>query len=124
MSRSLSRTPRRKAASRGATAGPRVLLTTNALSPARDFPDQTGNRPRALLPGIWLLWWDDRLPDQRDGEVSFIDVVCFTTITVTTVGHGDIVPVSIRARLLDALVVTPGVLNEKYVPLATDSDSR
>lgn len=54
-----------------------------------------------------LLWWDrDGLPDQRDGKVSFTDVVYFTTITVTTVSYGDIVPVSIRARLLDALVVT------------------
>jgi len=55
-----------------------------------------------------LLWWDrDGLRDQHDGEISFSDVVYFTMITVTTVGYGDIVPVSDSARLLDALVVTP-----------------
>jgi voltage-gated potassium channel len=55
-----------------------------------------------------LLWWDrDGLRDQADGEVSFTDVVYFTMITVTTVGYGDIVPVSNSARLIDALVVTP-----------------
>jgi voltage-gated potassium channel len=42
-----------------------------------------------------------------DGEISFSDVIYFTMVTVTTVGYGDIVPVSTRARLIDALVVTP-----------------
>ena len=55
-----------------------------------------------------LLWWDrEGLHDQLDGEVSFTDVLYFTMITVSTVGYGDIVPVSTRARLIDALVVTP-----------------
>jgi voltage-gated potassium channel len=31
----------------------------------------------------------------------------FTMVTITTVGYGDIVPVSTRARLIDAFVVTP-----------------
>ncbi|MDH4087663.1 MAG: ion channel [Nitrospira sp.] len=39
--------------------------------------------------------------------MSFSDVVYFTMITVTTVGYGDIVPISTHARLLDALVITP-----------------
>ena len=39
--------------------------------------------------------------------MSLTDVVYFTMVTVTTVGYGDIVPVTPRARLIDALVVTP-----------------
>ena len=55
-----------------------------------------------------VLWWDRKgLRDQIDGHVSFIDVVYFTAVSVTTVGYGDIVPVSDRARLLDAAFVTP-----------------
>lgn len=53
--------------------------------------------------------WFDRggLRDNTDGKVSFVDVVYFTMITVTTVGYGDIVPVTDRARLFDTFVVTP-----------------
>lgn len=53
--------------------------------------------------------WFDRagLKDNVDGHVSFIDVVYFTAITVTTVGYGDIIPVTDRARLFDTFVVTP-----------------
>ena len=55
------------------------------------------------------LYWFDRagLSDNHDGHVSFVDVLYFTMITVTTVGYGDIVPVTDRARLLDTFLVTP-----------------
>ena len=62
------------------------------------------------LIGIALaVHWFDRegLRDNADGKVSLIDVVYFTMITVTTVGYGDIVPVTDRARLFDTFVVTP-----------------
>lgn len=57
------------------------------------------------LAGHWL----DRggLRDNVDGEISFVDVLYFTMITVTTVGYGDIIPVTDRARLFDTFVVTP-----------------
>jgi voltage-gated potassium channel len=53
--------------------------------------------------------WIDRagLRDNSDGAVSFLDIVYFTVITVTTVGYGDIVPVSTSARMFDTFVVTP-----------------
>lgn len=53
-------------------------------------------------------WFDrDGLRDNVDGAISFADVLYFTMITVTTVGYGDIVPVTQQARLFDTFVVTP-----------------
>ncbi|HEX8553385.1 MAG TPA: potassium channel family protein [Sphingomonas sp.] len=53
-------------------------------------------------------WFDrDGLRDNIDGHISFIDVLYFTMITVTTVGYGDIVPVTDRARLFDTFLLTP-----------------
>lgn len=53
-------------------------------------------------------WFDrDGLRDNVDGSISFPDVLYFTMITVTTVGYGDIVPVTQQARLFDTFVVTP-----------------
>lgn len=47
------------------------------------------------------------LSDNHDGNVSFLDVVYFTMISITTTGFGDITPVSDKARLIKAVIVTP-----------------
>ncbi len=63
----------------------------------------------ALIGIVILTFWLDRenLRDTSDGIISFIDIIYFTMVTITTVGYGDIVPVGDRARLLDAFIVTP-----------------
>lgn len=63
----------------------------------------------ALVGSILAVFWFDRggLKDHVDNHISFSDVAYFTAVTVTTVGYGDIVPVSDRARLIDAILVTP-----------------
>jgi len=62
------------------------------------------------LIGILILFhWLERegLKDNYDGHVSLLDVIYFTMISATTTGYGDIVPVTERTRLFDALIVTP-----------------
>jgi voltage-gated potassium channel len=63
----------------------------------------------ALVALAFTVFWAERdgLRDQLDGHVSLLDIAYFTAITITTVGYGDIVPVSPQARLLDAVLVTP-----------------
>lgn len=58
---------------------------------------------------VVLIHWFDRggLVDHHDGEISFLDVVYFTMISITTTGFGDIAPVTDRARLVEAVIVTP-----------------
>ncbi len=62
------------------------------------------------LIGIALAvhWFDRDGLRQNSGEpVTFADILYFTMITVTTVGYGDIVPVTQQARMFDTFVVTP-----------------
>ena len=55
-----------------------------------------------------LLWFDRAgLRDNVDNHLSIIDVIYFTMITVSTVGYGDIIPVTERARFIDAFLITP-----------------
>ena len=62
-----------------------------------------------LIAIVLMVHWIDRdgLKDNLDNEISFVDVLYFTTVTVTTVGYGDIVPVSTQARLFETVIVTP-----------------
>ena len=88
--------------------GPRLIAPPNPWSPLFILATRLGIAALLFCLVFGLLWLDrDGLRDQLDGEISLTDVVYFTMITVTTVGYGDIVPVSTSARLLDALVVTP-----------------
>jgi voltage-gated potassium channel len=57
---------------------------------------------------IGVHWLErDGLRDSYDGNVSFLDVIYFTMISITTTGYGDVVPVADNTRMFDALVVTP-----------------
>lgn len=62
-----------------------------------------------LIGIVVLVHWIDRagLKDTHDGHISFLDVVYFTMISITTTGFGDIAPVSDRSRLIEAVIVTP-----------------
>ena len=62
-----------------------------------------------LIGTVVLIHWLDRdgLVDNYDNHVSFLDVVYFTMISITTTGFGDIAPVSDRSRLFEAVIVTP-----------------
>ncbi len=61
-----------------------------------------------LALAIGVHWLErDGLKDMADGHVSFLDIIYFTSISITTTGYGDIVPVTTSARMFDALVVTP-----------------
>ena len=56
------------------------------------------------------LWFDrDGLRDNAhpDRPMRFSDVLYFTVVSLTTVGYGDIAPVTAQARLVNALLLTP-----------------
>lgn len=75
----------------------------------------------ALIMMVVLVHWLDRdgLHDNLDGHVSFLDVVYFTMISITTTGFGDITPVTDRTRLFEGLIVTPVRVAVLFIFLGT-----
>ncbi|WP_372735964.1 TrkA family potassium uptake protein [Nocardioides sp.] len=65
----------------------------------------------SILVGTVLLVYFDRgsYNDATDptNQVSLIDAIYYTTVTLSTTGYGDIAPVDDHARLLNAFIVTP-----------------
>ncbi len=49
----------------------------------------------------------DGYRDSAGGEISFGDAIYYSTVSVTTTGYGDIVPITQQSRLVTTLVVTP-----------------
>jgi voltage-gated potassium channel len=92
---------------RGSAVTP-ILFTKAPLTPEVSLLLRALTIVGLFVAVIAVLWWDrGGLRDSVDGHVSFSDIVYFTMVTVTTVGYGDIVPVTARARLIDALFISP-----------------
>jgi len=92
---------------RGAAATP-ILVRRPARSPEATLLMRV-LLVAVLILSVFAVFLLDRdgLRDNTDGHVSIVDVIYFTMITISTVGYGDIVPVSATARLIDAFFVTP-----------------
>lgn len=61
-----------------------------------------------LLVTVFIVYLDrDGYGDNSDGSVDFLDAFYYATVTLSTTGYGDIVPVSDSARLINILAVTP-----------------
>ncbi|MCL4216124.1 MAG: NAD-binding protein, partial [Candidatus Hydrogenedentes bacterium] len=57
---------------------------------------------------VVVIYFEKGHRDSRTGEApDFLSCIYFAFVTVTTVGYGDIVPVTQTARLVDALFLTP-----------------
>jgi voltage-gated potassium channel len=85
-----------------------TLRRQSRLKPATQFAVRMAIMIGMIVFIVAFLWSErDSLRDNIDGQISFSDVIYFTMISATTTGYGDIVPVTDRARLFDALIVTP-----------------
>jgi len=62
-----------------------------------------------LMGFVALVSWLGRsgYRDSAGGEVGLLDAVYYATVSITTTGYGDIVPVTKEARLVTTLLVTP-----------------
>lgn len=65
-----------------------------------------------LVAFVALVAWFNRdgYTDGSDGTVSLLDAFYYATVSITTVGYGDITPTSDTARLMAILLITPARL--------------
>jgi len=79
-------------------------------SPARALTKRLGLAVALILAVAVVLWFDrDGLRDNSHPgrPLGFVDVFYFTVVSLTTVGYGDIAPVTDGARLINAVLLTP-----------------
>ncbi len=62
-----------------------------------------------LIVLIAMVTWlgRDGYSDPEGGGISLLDAFYYSTVTITTTGYGDILPVTDEARLLTTIVITP-----------------
>lgn len=90
-------------------ARPLVRLPARSVSPARALLLRTLIAV-GLLTLITLIVYFDRdayIDNNGDDAISLIDALYYATVTMTTTGYGDIVPVATHARVINAIVITP-----------------
>ncbi|MEP0391970.1 MAG: potassium channel family protein [Erythrobacter sp.] len=86
----------------------RPLRRAVGLSVLADVSLRLGAALGLIMIVVMIHWFDrNGLIDHADGHISFLDVVYFTMISITTTGFGDIAPVTEAARFKEAVIVTP-----------------
>jgi voltage-gated potassium channel len=84
-------------------------MPDTALSPLRSLLRRLLIAVGALVATALIVYFgrDGYLDNNNDDGISLLDAFYYSTVSVSTTGYGDIVPVSDTARLLTTLFVTP-----------------
>jgi voltage-gated potassium channel len=85
-----------------------VQIAHEEPSPIRQVTQRLLIATIILLLTILLVWLDrDGYRDNSDGDVTLLDAAYYSTVSLSTTGYGDIVPVTDGARLFNFIVITP-----------------
>jgi voltage-gated potassium channel len=86
----------------------RIRLPRGRSSPLRSLLLRLAAATAVLLVMFLIVVFDrGGYTDNADGQVSVLDALYYTTVSISTTGYGDVVPVSTAARLITSLVITP-----------------
>ena len=88
----------------------RVALPARVRSPAWELGRRLLMAVVILVGTVTLVYFDrEGYTDNNDptGQISLIDAIYYTTVTLSTTGYGDIAPVTTTARLVNAFIITP-----------------
>lgn len=99
----------RLSASQPAARAALISMPRGETRPLRELARRGLLAVGLLLAMTLLVYLDgDAYVDQTgQAGITFIDAFYYATVTMTTTGYGDIVPVTQSARLINALIATP-----------------
>ena len=85
-----------------------VHLAHTEESSTRQVWRRVVNAALVLVVCVLVVYTDrDGYVDNNGGEISLLDATYYATVSLSTTGYGDIVPVTPGARLINILLITP-----------------
>ena len=84
-----------------------VVLPQPVVGPVRAVLQRVVIALAVLFLVAFVVWLDRDGYRDGDGQITFLDAVYYSTVTLSTTGYGDITPVSPGARLVNILIITP-----------------
>jgi len=99
----------RKEARDDAEAGRSITMPTQSVvPPLQQVIKRLVMAMVVLIVTVVIVYFDrEGYNDNSDGSVDLVDSAYYATVTLSTTGYGDIIPVSDAARLTNIFVVTP-----------------
>jgi voltage-gated potassium channel len=85
-----------------------IFLVRSQAGPVRAIGLRLGIALVVLVSVVAIVSFDrDGYVDNVDGQVSLLDAIYYSTVTLSTTGYGDITPVTDTARVVNVLIITP-----------------
>jgi voltage-gated potassium channel len=85
-----------------------LRIPASHISPVRAIWQRVSIALLALLVAVIVVYIGrDGYTDVRGSRLSFLDCVYFATVSLTTIGYGDVTPYTESARLINILIITP-----------------
>lgn len=83
-------------------------MPETTVSPLRSIVKRIIGALLALLATVLIVYVDrSGYRDTNGDELSFLDCLYYSTVSLSTTGYGDIAPATDSARLINVLVITP-----------------
>lgn len=85
-----------------------VRIPELQTSPARAIGRRVIFALAALLLTSFVVWIDrDGYIDAQENQLSYLDSLYYSAVTLSTTGYGDVTPITPGARLVNVLLITP-----------------
>lgn len=85
-----------------------IRLPHRHSTPTRSVLGRLAVAVAILAAAVLVVWLErDGYRDAVDDEVSLLDAIYYSTVTLSTTGYGDITPVTDSARVANVLLITP-----------------